>query len=319
MKLRTISIFSTVAVVIAMTMSIAPLNAQEAATTATVPVRMTVTANVANDKRMPELNQDDIVVKQGKERLKVANWAPAQGNHAGLDLFILIDDASNTSLGSHLDDLRTFINAQPSTTAIGIGYMRNATVQIAQNFTTDHAAAAKALRLPLGSVGAFGSPYLSVVDLMNRWPENQNRRAVVMITDGIDRARSGPNWRGLSTNPDVDTASRVAMRTGTIIHTIYAPGVGRFHRNYWEATNGQMGIAELSDVTGGESFFLGLQNPVSLAPYLNELQKILNNQYLLSVYAKPGNKAGLQYLAVSTEVAGVDFAAPDAVWVPTAK
>jgi len=197
--------------------------------------------------------------------------------------------------------------------------MRNATVQIVQDFTTDHAAAAKALRLPLGSAGAYGSPYLSVIDLMTRWPANQNRREVVMVTDGIDRARRGMFWRGLNVNPDVDSASDVAMRTGTIIHTIYAPGVGRLYRNYWEATNGQLGIAKLSDVTGGESFFLGLQSPVSFAPYLDQLQKILDNQYLLSFSAKPDKKAGLQYVTLSTEVAGVEFAAADAIWVPAAK
>ena len=48
-----------------------------------------------------------------------------------------------------------------------------------------------------------------------------------MVTDGIDRARRSIPWRGLYINPDVDSASEVAMRTGTIIHTIYAPGVGR--------------------------------------------------------------------------------------------
>jgi hypothetical protein len=303
---------------VAMVTSIVPLNAQEAST-ATVPVKMTVTANVASDKRMPEINQQDVFVKQGKERLRVTEWFPAQGDRAGLDLFILIDDASDARLGSHLEDLRTFINAQPSTTSVGVGYMRNATVQIVQDFTTDHAAAAKALRLPLGSAGAYGSPYLSVIDLMTRWPANQNRREVVMVTDGIDRARRGMFWRGLNVNPDVDSASDVAMRTGTIIHTIYAPGVGRLYRNYWEATNGQLGIAKLSDVTGGESFFLGLQSPVSFAPYLDQLQKILDNQYLLSFSAKPDKKAGLQFVTLSTEVAGVEFAAADAIWVPAAK
>jgi hypothetical protein len=258
-------------------------------------------------------------VKQGKERLKVTDWTSAQGDRAGLDLFLLIDDASDTSLGSHLDDLRAFINAQPSTTSVGVGYMSNATVQIVQNFTTDHAAAAKALRLPLGTVGAYGSPYLSVIDLMKRWPANENRREVVMVTDGIDRARRGIPGRGLSINPDVDTAGDIAMRTGTIIHTIYNPGVGRLHRNYWEATKGQLGIAKLADVTGGESFYLGLQTPVSFTPYLDQLQKILDNQYLLTLSAHPGKKAGLQAVTLSTEVAGVEFAAPDAVWVPAAK
>ncbi len=313
MKTRIMMMFYSVVTVVSMFITSAP--AQEKA----VPVQIAVTANVASDKRMPEINPEDVVVKQGKERLKVTGWVPAQGERAGLDLFILIDDASSMSLGSHLDDLREFVNSQPSTTYVGVGYMRNATVQIVQNFTNDHDAAAKKLRLPVGSAGAFGSPYLSVVDLMNRWPEDQNRREVVMLTDGIDRARPAPRWRGLNINPDVDTAGAVALRTGTTIHTIYVPGADRLHRNYWEANNGQLGIAKLSDVTGGESFFLGLQNPVSLKPYLEDLQKTFNNRYLLSFSAKPGNKAGLQYVTLSTELAGVEFAAPDAVWVPAAK
>jgi len=245
----------------------------------------------------------------------VTEWVPARGDRAGLDLFILIDDASDSSLGSHLGELRNFINAQPSTTIVGVGYMQNSIVAIAQNFTSDHAAAAKALRLPLGRPCAFGSAYLSVIDLMKRWPESQNRREVIMVTDGIDRARRGVRWPGLTINPDVDSAGEVAMRTGTMIHTIYTPGVGHMRRNYWEANNGQLGIAELSDMTGGESYFMGLEHPVSFAPYLDDLQRTLDNQYLLSFSTKPGKKAGLQYVDLNTEVAGVEFAASDAVWV----
>jgi hypothetical protein len=307
------------AVAIAATIAAAAsLNAQEA-TKPTVPVTMTVTANIQNNKRMPEIGQQDVVVTQGKERLKVRGWVPAQGEYAGLDLFILIDDASDPSLGMHLDDLKNFINAQPSTTYVGVGYMRNATVQVLQDLTNDHAAAAKAVRLPLGSAGAYSSPYLSVIDLMKRWPDSDHRREVLMVTDGIDRAHRTIPGRGLRINPDVDSASDVAMRTGTIIHTIYTPGVGRLHRNYWEATSGQMGIAKLSDVTGGESFFLGLQMPVSIAPYLDQLQNILDNQYLLTVSAQPGKKTRLQNVAIDTEVAGVELASADAVWVPAAK
>src|ERR1700747_318205 len=105
------------------------------------------------------------MVYQGRDRAKVTDWLPLQGEHAGLELFILIDDASNTSLGSQLEDIRQFINSQPATTAIGVGYMQNGGTTIGQNFTTDHAQAAKALRLPLGNAGASASPYLSVVDL----------------------------------------------------------------------------------------------------------------------------------------------------------
>jgi hypothetical protein len=317
MKSRMIKMFSSVLMMVTMIMSVVPVNA--ATSTDSVPVRMTVTASVDSNKRMPDINQQDVVVKQGKANLKVTEWVPAQGDRAGLELFILIDDASDPSLGLHLDDLRAFINAQPPTTSVGVGYMRNATVQIAQNFTTDHAAAAKAVRLPMGFVGAYGSPYLSVIDVMKDWPASDNRHEILMVTDGIDRARRGMPRLGLNINPDVDSASDVAMRTGTIIHTIYAPGVGRLRHNYWQAVSGQMGIAKLSDVTGGESFFLGLQSPVSFKPYLDELQKILDNQYLLSFSAQPSKSAGLQPVTLSTEVVGVEFAAPDAVQVPAVK
>jgi hypothetical protein len=296
--------------------TVLPSEAGEMMPISAAPVRMTVTADVGSGKRLPEIKKEDVLVKKGKQPLQVTDWVAAKGDYAGLDLFILIDDASDANLGTHLDELRAFISAQPSTTSVGIGYMRNATVQIVQNFTTDHAAAAKALRLPLGSVGAYGSPYLSVIDLMKRWPESPNRREVVMVTDGIDRARRG---RNALVNPDVDTAISVAQRNGIMIHTIYAPGVGRFHRNYWEATNGQNGIAKLSDATGGESFFLGLQNAVSFEPYLKQLQNILDSQYLLSFSANLGKKAGLQYVNLSTEIPGIEFGAADAVWVPAAK
>src|SRR5271168_465449 len=98
-------------------LTLLPLQAQDKASKTTTPVQMTVTVRVlGEDKRMPEVNREDVIVKQGMDRLQVTGWTPAQGNRAGLDLFILMDDASDPSLGSQLDDLRAFINAQPSTT-----------------------------------------------------------------------------------------------------------------------------------------------------------------------------------------------------------
>jgi hypothetical protein len=296
-----------------------PLLAQQRR--AAVPVRMTVTVRLLDkDKRMPDVSREDVIVRQDNHRLKVTGWRSARGGQAGLDLFILLDDTSDPSLGSQLDDLRAFINAQPQTTSVGVGYMRNATVQIVQNFTAEHSQAAKALRLPVASSGAYGSPYLSVIDLMKRWPGHSNRREVIMVTDGIDRARGGPRYRGLSfITPDVDSASRVAQRTGTIIHTIFTRGVGRLGSNFWEITNGQNGIAKLSDETGGWSFYLGTQNSVSFQPYLDDLQSILDNQFLLDFQALPGKKAGLQHVRLTTEVAGVELDSADSVWVPSSE
>ena len=205
-----------------------PANAERPAPDDNVTVSMTVTASVADGKRMPSLNRSDISVKQGKENLRVASWTPAPGSSAGLDLFILIDDGADPALGLHLDDLRAFIAAQPATTLVGVGYTRNATVQIQQDLTANHELAAKALRLPLGSSGAYGSPYLSVADVVRRWPEDENRREVIVLSDGVDRTgRGGSFHRGFTVNPDVDTAAAVAQRTNTVIHTIYVPGSRR--------------------------------------------------------------------------------------------
>jgi hypothetical protein len=295
-----------------------PLQAQEKFSIATAPVQMTVTVRVLGEnKRTPEVNREDIIVRQGKERLPVTGWKPIGGQQGGgHDLFILIDDSAHSSLGSQFDDLRGFINSLPANTSVGVGYMRNGTLQIAQNLTNNHDQAAKALRLPLASSGAYGSPYLSAIDLMKRWPESGNRREIVMISDGIDRFRGGPGYRGLSfMSADVDSASAVAQRTGTTIDTIFTRGVGRRGSNFWEITNGQNSMAKLSDETGGDSFFLGTQNAVSFRPYLDSLQRGLENRYLLEFKAVPGNKSGLQYVKLTTEVAGVELDSADSVWV----
>lgn len=285
-------------------------------TAQTAPARMTVTANVAEGKRIPQIDADDVTVKKGKERLKVTEWVPAKGEHAGLELFFLIDDASISSLGLQLRDIDQFIKSQPATALVGIGYARNGVVELRQDFTADSAKAAAALRLPLGNVGAYGSPYLSLADLMKRWPETSNRREIVLVTDGLDRAHRG---RNALFNPDVNYAADVAQRTGTIIHTIYYPGIGDWRRHYFEVINGLSALEKLSAMTGGESFSLGRHAPVSFTPYLDNLQRILDNQYLLTFEVRPDKKSKLHYVDVSTGVAGADFATPDAVWVPGAK
>jgi hypothetical protein len=310
-------LISSVAAVAALAIPAGTAWAKGAGSDAPVPVTTTVTASVDAGKRMPDLGKDDIVVKRGKERLRVTGFVPAQGIRAGMDLYILIDDAAGPSLGSQLGDLQQFINSQPASTSVAVGYMRNATVMIAQPLTRDHARAAGALRLPMGTPGAYGSPYLSVVNLMKSWPDAGNRREVVMITDGIDRSGRHwhSSWHGLQTNPDVETASAAAQRTGTMIHTIYTPGARHGRLNYWRAQSGQADMARLSAKTGGMSFYPGLQPAVSFAPYLRDLQRGLDNQYLLSFDAKPGKKPRFQPVSLDTEVAGVRLTAQDAVWI----
>jgi hypothetical protein len=286
-----------------------------------------------DEKTVTAMSREDVKVRQGRNALTVTEWIPARGEQASLQLFILLDDTSDTSLGIQLDDLRSFIQAQPATTVIALGYMRNASVNILQNFTTDHAQVAKTVRLPLGGVGASDSPYLSLIGLLKGWPESKMRREVIMVTDGIDRLRGNPQGSGVIgprgtrgpetmvmpyISPDVDRASRDAQRSGVIVYSIYTPGVGHIGRSFFEASNGQNGIAKLSDETGGESFMLGVQNAVSFKPWLERIQGMLDNQYFLVFNARPGRKADLQRINVDTEVPKVEIVSADRVWVPAA-
>jgi anti-sigma-K factor RskA len=141
------STFLAISIAIALTTANAQrLAAQDAPASAGVPVRMVVTLEVRHGSSVPAIYREDVMVYQGRDRLKVVDWVGLQGDQSRLELFLLLDDASSTSLGSQLDDLRAFINSQSPNTAIGVGYMRNGTVDTVQSLTKDHASAAKSLR-----------------------------------------------------------------------------------------------------------------------------------------------------------------------------
>ena len=274
-------------------------------------VNMIVSVEGRHGKGVPPVNREDVQVYAGNYWLQVTDWVPLQGDRAALQLFILLDDSSSTSLGSQLEDIRAFIREQPAATAIAIGYMRNGTVDTVQNFTNDHAQAAKALRLPVGSIGASASPYFSLVDLIKRWPGAPGRREVLMISDGIDRfGGNGP------ANPYVDSAVHETQRAGVVVYTIFVSGVGHYAHSLWSVTWGQSYLAQVAEQTGGEAWSQGFQTPISLAPYLDDLSHRLTEQYLLGFIPKPEKKAGFQRIKLRTELPNVELVGQESVYVP---
>lgn len=279
----------------------------------TAPVHLVVTVEARHGTEMPEVGKEDVMVYQGKDRDQVTEWVPYQGEQAGLEFFILLDDSLNTDVGSRLDDLRKFITAQPPTTAIGVAYMRNGAGEIAQNLTTDHAQAAKALRLPLGEAGVNASPYFSIQDLIKKWPVSRQRREMLVISDGIDRL----GGFGLQ-NPYVDSAIATAQRAGVIIYALYARGAGHFGHTFWRVNWGQTYLSQVTDETGGEAYFLGLETPVSFQPYLEDLSLRLTHQFHLGFLARAPKKAGLQPVKLRAEEPNAELVAADRVYVPAA-
>lgn len=277
-----------------------------------IPVRMLVTVEPKHGSDIPAINRDEVMVYEGHDRDTVTDWKPAQGDRAALEMFILIDDESNSSLGSQLEDLRQFIGSQPTYAKIGVAYMQNGIARIAQDLTDDHALAAKALRLPMAESGANASPYFSLSDLAKKWPASEARREVLMVSDGIDRYYGTEDLE----DPYLQAAIDDAGKAGISVSAIYTPGAGHYGHSHWQSYWGQIYLSELADKTGGEAYYIGFTGaPVSFAPYLDDLNHRLQHQYWLGFLAKPQKKGGWQRVRLRTEIQNVDLVSAGRVWV----
>jgi hypothetical protein len=256
-------------------------------------VTMTVTAIGQKDTSPPLVTKDDVQLFLNKERTQVV-------------------DSLDSEIASQWSDLKAFLAGQPDTAYISVAYARNGTAVLAQDFTNDHNLAAKALRLPLGSGGAFSSPYLALLDLMKRWPSSADRRSILLISSGIDYLRGNFDLR----SPDLDSTIRRAQKQNINIWTIYAPDAGHRGRGFFLASRAQSNLSQLSDETGAESYYLGTGAPVTLKPYFDELSTHLSNQYLLTFKASGGAKGRFERVRVRTELAHVEFLAPSQAFLP---
>jgi hypothetical protein len=272
----------------------------------------TVTAVGKKDSSPPRLTKNDVQLYQGRERLQITDWRPGEK----LLLAVLIDDSLDPTIANQFTDLKAFLDQQSPDTAMAIAYARNGTANIAQDFTSDRELLGRALRLPVGDPGAFGSPYLALGDFLKRWPANGQRSSILLLSSGIDYFRGG--W-GIQ-NPDNDAAIARAQRQNINVWTIYAPDNAHRARGFFRLNTAQSLLSRLSDETGAESYFLGFGAPVTLKPYFDEINDHLKNQYLLSFESTQGGTKGkLVSVRVRTEQPNLEFLVPSSVFVPGTK
>ncbi len=282
--------------------------AAKAAEAGSTAVTMTVTAVDNKDTQPPAIKKDDVQLYRGKERVQVADWKRGET----LYLALLIDDSLESSVANQWSDLRAFIMAQPESTYIAVAYARNGSAMVAQDFTKDHALAAKTLRLPLGNAGAFTSPYLALQDWIKRWPDSMERKSIMLFSSGIDYFRGGFD----PIDPDLDTTVEQAQKKNINIWSIYVPDAGHIGRRPFRAFNAQSNLSRLSEETGAEAYYLGLDMPVTLKPYFDEIQRHLDNQYLLTFVGDGGKKGKFETVRTVTEVPNVQIMTPSAVYLP---
>jgi hypothetical protein len=124
------------------------------------------------------------------------------------------------------------------------------------------------------------SPYLSLISLVKGWPQQNVRREVLIVADGLDRLRGVQPARPTAqpmTPPFGDARSpglrswaqtmdpcEISQRYNVIVYSLYAVGVGRTARSSWDLQIGLSGLTKLADETGGDCFSLGTSTLVML-------------------------------------------------------
>ncbi len=267
-------------------------------------------ALITLDSKTPPktLTPQNLTLKVNNRDAELSSINPVRANRA--QVAILIDDGLRTSFGRNLSDLKTWVSSLPPGTEIFIGYMQSGRVLSVQDFTTDYAGAAKAFRLPLGSPGLSASPYFCLSDFVKRWPSEDSGKArfILMLTNGVD-PYNGSTDISNQNSPYVSSAVTDAQRAGIPVYSIYYADAG--FRGQQGSFSGQSYLQQVAEGTGGQAYFQGLGNPVSLTPFLDQFRKAVAETWVATFNA-PGNKE-LVPLKVSTKLPGTKVRAPQQV------
>ncbi len=263
----------------------------------------------------PTVSENDLNLRVDGHPATITQWEPASGP---LQVVLMIDNGARTSLGRQLSDIKRFIQALPPEAAIGIAYMQNGQAVFTGPLTSDKQEALKELRLPAGTPGSSASPYFCLSDLAKHWPsrEMDARRQVIMITNGVDNyePRYDPN------DPYVQAAIQDALKARVAVNSIYWTDSGFFGHTAYAADTGQNLLIQVSQATGGKTYWQGFGNPVAFEPYFKDLLQRFGAQYELTFSAPmQERKPYVANMKLKVHVAGAKVDAPNQVWLTYAE
>jgi|ERR1700733_5436460 hypothetical protein len=278
-----------------------------------VPVQSVVTIMTKNSEAPANVQPQDFKVQVNGKSTAISSLVPLRNDRAGLELVLLIDSGARNSLGRQLEDMRQFIMSLPPTTQVGVAYMQNGRAVFAGPLTADKALAARGLHLPGGIGGVSASPYFCLSDLAKQWPSTNrdNRREVVMITDGLDPY----NRRFDPEDPYLQAAIDDSIRAGLVVNSIFWHDTGFASRTFGGTNAGQNLMSIVTEATGGMDYFQGFSNPVSFIPFFEDLNRRLQNQYELSFLAPAKAKPEIATLKVKLQMPNTKLTAPQRVVV----
>jgi hypothetical protein len=280
-------------------------------------------ALVAFDSKTPvSPTAKDVTIKVDNRATNLLNLAPVPPS--GTQVALLIDDGLRTSIGGELNNLRAFITSLPQGTEVFVGFMQNGRVVSANDlpgFTTDRAAAAQSLRMPMGLRGASASPYFCLSDFVKNWPSSVESRSgsqsqqpthkariVLMITNGVDPYNGSTSITNQD-SPYVAAAVTDAQRAGVPVYSIYYNDAG--FRGGRGSFSGQSYLLQVAQGTGGATYYEGTGSPVSLIPFLKQFQNALAETYVATFPVEANKK--IVSLKASTNLPKTKVNAPQQV------
>lgn len=285
-------------------------SAQTARPPAGIPSRVILTLGHNYGEETVTLKVTDITVTRGFSKLPVIALTPLSGPQDTLELFVVVDNCASCEVGSKFEELSRFLVSRPPTTEIGVAYIQDGRLKIAQHLTRDHQRAVSLLNPPSGSEPS--NPFRALTELIRGWPPSSSRHAILMISNGID-----PGGFSGSPNKAAEEAIETAQRAGVMVYSIYHPSANYETTDFSQIYQGQTQLAHVSYETGGESYLLGLGPLPSLAPFVADIARHLASQYLLEFVANPEDgPGGFQDIDVKAKIGGFEIMAPARVWVP---
>ena len=274
-----------------------------------IPTRVLVTIGHHYGHAPATLSKQNFTIAEQYDPRPVVDLVPLRDERAGLEIFLLIDNCSSCEVGSKFEELVKFIRAQPPATSFGVAYIQDGKLKVAENPTGDRERVIKSLNPPAGSKPA--SPFGALADLINGWKQDSERRAVLMISNGIN-----PGGIENREDPSTEAAIEAAQRAGVTVYAIYHPSADYLTNNS-KIYSGQLQLAHVGIETGGEAYFLSYGPLNSLGPFLADINDHLANQYWLEFLANPSEgQGGLQSISIHTDLPDLEVIVPGRIWVP---
>jgi hypothetical protein len=278
-----------------------------------VPASTVIT--ILPENEMPGgIPQEAVHLKLDGKQSTITGFTPLRDPQSKVEMVVLIDSGARTSLGLQMNDVAKFIQSQRPDTKVAVAYMMNGRAALGGPLTTDHDSVLRDLHLTggRGEAGISASPYFCLSDLAKNWPSGDvhARREVVMITDGVDYYDQHYDPE----DPYVKTAMDDAVRARMAVYAIYWRSADRFDNTNYAASDGQNLLAQITEGTGGVSYWQGTGNPVNFAPYFDDIDRRLNNQYELDFMTAVGDKPQMQTIKLTVSV-HAKVTAPQEVYV----